>query len=185
MGGSSRPDNYNKKTMQPQESIDYFVDYVESWRIEMKNHFDEPLEDFTDFYLAAHSFGGYIAGNYALQYKHHIKRLLLISPIGIKPVFPDEPPLNPYKRFEGKVNGPPRGTEGIGRYFWNKKISPLTPGRVVWKKITIKMMEKYVIRRQKCDNEGQKEWVSKYLFHILTRKGTSEYALMVNFNFSL
>jgi len=59
--------------------------------------------------MAAHSFGGYITGNYALKYYMHIKKLLLISPIGIRPIFEGEPPLDPYKRFEGKVNRPPRG----------------------------------------------------------------------------
>jgi pimeloyl-ACP methyl ester carboxylesterase len=41
------------------------------------------------FYLAGHSFGGYIAGNYAVKYPQYIKKLLLISPIGIR-VPPDD-----------------------------------------------------------------------------------------------
>lgn len=38
----------------------------------------------TNFFLAGHSYGGYIVGNYALKYSHHIKKLLLISPVGIR-----------------------------------------------------------------------------------------------------
>ena len=108
MGGSSRPDDYNKQ-FTPQQSIDYFVNYIERWREAMATEFIPTGQqtEFTDFYLAAHSFGGYIAGNYALKHHQHIKKLILLSPVGIKPVFPDEPPLDPYKRFEGKVNGPP------------------------------------------------------------------------------
>lgn len=90
--------------------------------------------------MAAHSFGGYITGNYALKYNKHIRKLLLISPIGIRPWFPDEPELDPYKRFVGRPNGPPRGSAAIGRYIWRKKISPLAPGRMVNRKIYLKIL---------------------------------------------
>ena len=59
MGGSSRPDNFNRKNT-PQESIDYFLDYMEAWRVAMNN--------LSGFYLAGHSFGGYLCGNYAVKY---------------------------------------------------------------------------------------------------------------------
>jgi len=42
------------------------------------------MGDLKDFYLAGHSFGGYMMGNYATQYPYHIKKLLLISPVGLK-----------------------------------------------------------------------------------------------------
>ena len=51
-------------------------------------------EEFTNFYLAAHSFGGYILGNYSVKYPEHVKQLLLISQIGIKPVFPGDSELD-------------------------------------------------------------------------------------------
>jgi pimeloyl-ACP methyl ester carboxylesterase len=77
MGGSSRPDNFDKSG-SPQKCINYFLDYMTKWRIAMGN--------LSGFYIAGHSFGGFIVGNYALRYKQHIKRVLLISPIGIKEI---------------------------------------------------------------------------------------------------
>jgi pimeloyl-ACP methyl ester carboxylesterase len=59
MGASSRPDNYDASKFTPEQSIDYFVNYLENWRKEM---------NLTDFYLAGHSFGGYLVGNYASVY---------------------------------------------------------------------------------------------------------------------
>jgi pimeloyl-ACP methyl ester carboxylesterase len=32
MGGSSRPDDFDKDNLTPQQSIDYFVNSVEKWR---------------------------------------------------------------------------------------------------------------------------------------------------------
>ena len=55
--------------------MDYFVEYFEKWRIAM---------DLTDFYLIGHSFGGYQVGLYASKYPQHIRKLILVSPIGIK-----------------------------------------------------------------------------------------------------
>ena len=75
MGASSRPLNFDYNKMTVEQSIDYFVDYFEAWRKEMG--------DLKDFYLSAHSFGGYLAGCWALKYPQHFKKLLLLSPIGV------------------------------------------------------------------------------------------------------
>ena len=72
MGNSSRPTNFSLE-FSAQEAVEYFVDYLETWRCKM---------GITDFYLAAHSFGGFICGHYALKYHSHIRKLLLLSPIG-------------------------------------------------------------------------------------------------------
>jgi len=42
------------------------------------------MSTFQSFYLAGHSFGGYISSHYALRFPEYIKKLILISPIGIK-----------------------------------------------------------------------------------------------------
>lgn len=75
MGASSRPDNFNARTFTPQESADYFVEYLETWRSFMQ---------LTDFYLAGHSFGGYIVGLYASKYPENLKKVILLSPIGVR-----------------------------------------------------------------------------------------------------
>ena len=53
--------------------------------------------EFTDFYLMGHSFGGYMSGNYAVRYPQHLKKLVLLSPIGVKVKEEGEPDLNPMK----------------------------------------------------------------------------------------
>ncbi len=41
------------------------------------------MNNLQDFYLAGHSFGAYLIGNYAIQYSQHIRKIILISPIGV------------------------------------------------------------------------------------------------------
>jgi pimeloyl-ACP methyl ester carboxylesterase len=41
---------------------------------------------FTNFILAGHSFGGYIGGLYALKYPENVKKLLMLSPIGMNKI---------------------------------------------------------------------------------------------------
>lgn len=53
----------------------------------------------TEFFLAAHSFGGYLSGHYAFKYPTYVKKLLLISPIGIRVRDPNE---NDWLRFMQK-----------------------------------------------------------------------------------
>jgi len=75
MGGSSRPQNFDSDNLTPQEAVNYFIEYIEAWRVAM---------NITDFYLSAHSFGGFVCGHYALKYHMHIKKLLMLSPIGVR-----------------------------------------------------------------------------------------------------
>ena len=46
------------------------------------------MGNLTDFVLCAHSYGGYLGGTYASKYPQHIKKLVLLSPLGLK-VKPD------------------------------------------------------------------------------------------------
>lgn len=41
------------------------------------------MGNLTRFVLAGHSFGGYIAGNYASKHPEHIIKLLMFSPAGV------------------------------------------------------------------------------------------------------
>ena len=73
MGSSSRP-VWDKK--DGDEADEYFVQIIEKWRIAMG--------DLTDFFLCGHSYGAYLTGTYAVKYPQHIRKLVLISPLGLK-----------------------------------------------------------------------------------------------------
>jgi pimeloyl-ACP methyl ester carboxylesterase len=51
-----------------------FLDSLEAWRIQMQ---------LTDIILCAHSFGAYVAANYARKYPGHVKGLILFEPWGL------------------------------------------------------------------------------------------------------
>ena len=74
-GTSSRPENYDIHGFTPGEAIDYFVKDLEMWRKKMK---------LNDFFMTGHSYGAYLAGNYASKYPQYIRKLMLFSPIGIR-----------------------------------------------------------------------------------------------------
>ena len=65
MGASSRPHDYNKGKITPEESVNYFNDYLERWRVAMAGYLGEEL---TNFNLLGHSFGGFVSAQYALAY---------------------------------------------------------------------------------------------------------------------
>ena len=57
MGASSRP---TFDVTNADEADEYFVNFIEKWRL--------AFGDLKDFFLAGHSFGGYICGHYASKY---------------------------------------------------------------------------------------------------------------------
>lgn len=83
MGGSSRPADFSLDFTASQ-CLDYFLDYFERWRVALPKHY-KPLRDkqLTGFYIAGHSFGGYLSTHYALRYPEHVKKLVLLSPVGL------------------------------------------------------------------------------------------------------
>ena len=159
----------------PQESIDYFVNYIEEWRKEM--HLDR-------FYLAAHSFGGYICGNYALKYHQHIIKLVLMSPIGIRVKSESE---DDWKRFKAKSEefkqqggAPPSPLMKMCvKALWKSKTSPFSVARLLGLKQTKLMIEDYLCRRQGIDDELLLGVMSGYIYQLLMSPSTSECSLMV------
>jgi len=87
-----------------------------------------------------------VVGAYAAKYPTNLKKVMLISPIGVKVKAPDEPDLDPLKRFEGR-KGPPRWARGIAKSAWKKKVSPFSFGRKLGKKIPLTMIGRYVAKR--------------------------------------
>jgi abhydrolase domain-containing protein 5 len=75
MGSSSVVDDFDKDKIGPKEVTEYFVEYLEKWRVAV---------NITNFYILGHSYGGFIAGHYATKYHQHIKKLILMSPVGIR-----------------------------------------------------------------------------------------------------
>lgn len=131
MGASSRPKDYQKNKITPQESIDYFVEYFEKWRKSFSRLAKKKL---TKFILVGHSFGGYICGNYTLNYPEHVQKLILISPIGLriqeegeKAIERTMAKMKEAQNTYGKQ--PPAWAKAMLKYAWKKKITPFQVAR--------------------------------------------------------
>ena len=86
----------------------------EKWRINMG--------DLTNFFIAAHSYGGYLAGTYAALYPQHVRKLLLLSPLGVKDR-PENFKLKNIRFMRGR--GPPRWASGVAKVLWGK-VAPFS-----------------------------------------------------------
>mmetsp|Transcript_35872 Transcript_35872/g.32267 ORF Transcript_35872/g.32267 Transcript_35872/m.32267 type:complete len:129 (+) Transcript_35872:310-696(+) len=86
MGLSSRPEFKHKTT---EDTISFFIDSIEEWRKAVG--INEP------FYLGGHSFGGYMAGQFAVKYTDRVKKLLLLSPVGVSIPQDDEKTMEDIK----------------------------------------------------------------------------------------
>lgn len=83
-----------------------------------------------DFYLIGHSFGGYVCGNYALKHHDKIKKLILLSPLGLKltDVAIDESgetiSKNPDSSNPTAFDEFPVVVQKGLNFIWERKISP-------------------------------------------------------------
>ncbi len=71
MGLSSHPE-FNCKNLA--QTLEFFLESFERWRIKVGLN--------EKFIICGHSFGGYIASQYALKYPKLVKGLILLSPLG-------------------------------------------------------------------------------------------------------
>jgi len=105
---------------------------IERWRINMGN--------LTDFMIAAHSYGGYIFGTYASMYPQHVRKLLLLSPLGVK-TRPEDFRLDRMRFMRG--NGPPRWAVAIAKSLWGK-VSPFSVLRLRSERKVREMLNGYI-----------------------------------------
>ena len=111
MGSSARP----AWTCRNGEEADaYFMAAIEKWRINMGG--------LTNFFIAAHSYGGYLFGTYAAMYPQHVRKVLLLSPLGTKNC-PEDWTLDKTRFMRGA--GPPRWAVAIASTLWGS-FSPLS-----------------------------------------------------------
>ncbi len=107
MGASSRPvfefDDHHT-------ADEFLVEWLEKWRLQMGG--------LTDFVLAGHSFGGYIGGLYALKYPENVKKLLMLSPLGLNKV-PDGFDLMKEMQKYPEKRRPSRTFFTIAEIIWN------------------------------------------------------------------
>lgn len=120
--------------MTADEADKYFVEFIERWRI--------AFGDLKDFFLAGHSFGGYICGHYATKYHHNIRKLLMLSPAGVC--------LKPEQfRISGIVrsNKGPKFLLKLAVKSWENKWSPFGIMRKSGGWIGNKMIKTYINKR--------------------------------------
>jgi pimeloyl-ACP methyl ester carboxylesterase len=172
MGGSSRP-NFIAETAD--DSDKFFLDSLESWR--------QAMGDMKDFILAGHSFGGYICGQYAVKYPHHLKKLLLLSPVGvgIKPADFDmsKMRMGPNKKGPGKIG------VYMGQKVWDNKWSPFGVMRKSGKLLGKKIIKGYLTKRMKDLPPEEFNDLHAYMYQIFMREGSTEYALFTCFQLGM
>jgi pimeloyl-ACP methyl ester carboxylesterase len=165
MGSSSRPEFNEDQTSE--EADAYFVQFLENWR--------KAFGDIKDFYLAGHSFGGYICGNYALKYPQYIKKLLMLSPAGVC----QKPPTFNIDNYKGKI-------VSLAKTAWKNKWSPFGILRKSGSLIARKMIKKYLTRRMRDGlTDEERDHMLEYMQQILLREGSTEYAIFICFEVGL
>ena len=101
-------------------------------------------QELTQFCLLGHSYGGFLAGQYALAYPMHIKKLLLLSPIGVyQPT--NEEMKKPFEKVrkakkENGNKGPPIWGLRVYSWFWDRKITLTSAMKLMGRERTLKMI---------------------------------------------
>ena len=98
-------------------------------------------------------YGGYLLVNYAVKYHQHVKKLLLISPIGIRQPQVDMEVLEKKDTWQEKLHkggaensneSPPVWLKPTFDFVWSNKISPFGIGRFMGETQTKGIIERYV-----------------------------------------
>lgn len=148
MGASSRPPEFKLSDLNLQQCADFFINYFERWRAAL---------NLSGFYMAGHSYGGYIVGLYARKYGRHIKKVLLLSPIGItfftKEQLQQDYSIpanmhrndNAYSAIRLKINC--MVLKMFANFAFWLHLTPFSLGRMFGKSVAIKLIDDYIDRK--------------------------------------
>lgn len=104
------------------------------------------MNNLTDFYLVGHSFGGFISGHFAIRNSQHIKKLILISPLGLRVTPDDETEKRRfetvYKKCEEVGIKPPSPSFALYmKTAWAHRISPMAVLRTLGKRQAVMLIQ--------------------------------------------
>ena len=128
---------------------------------------------FKTMFLCGHSMGGYIATKYAQKYPERVRSLVLVSPAGIWPKPAD---------FNTKLEDKLKTIGFIRRSIVKRVISSWTPGKSPLELLrnfgtfTMLLLRVYVKFYRDLEKKERHD-LNHYLFHILMRRGTGEFAM--------
>lgn len=181
MGASSRPENFNEN-MSPQNCVAYMLEYFEVWR----QKFSQLVlgQELTNFYLMGHSFGGYLASQYANKYPQHVRHLLLLSPIGANgydtiPFGADAATAHTEKENPCTSDFPITIRWGLN-LVWKQRISPYDVARVCGERFLKIVIDEYLETRVLDPTE--RDIVAAFTFQIFMKKSQQEMSLLVLFD---
>jgi cardiolipin-specific phospholipase len=188
MGRSSRPPFriYAKdKDAKIQEAENWFIDALEEWRLQKK------IDKFT---LLGHSMGGYMAVAYALKYPGRLKKLILVSPVGI----PEDPnavsadlPEPTSSTFQNEftqsqedltsTTSPPdrpprRQMPKWFTYLWDANVSPFSLVRLAGP-LGPSLVSGWTSRRFSHLSASESQALHDYSYSLFRQRGSGEYAL--------
>jgi cardiolipin-specific phospholipase len=189
MGRSSRPTFriYAKdKDEKIREAENWFIDALEEWR-KQKN-----IDKFT---LLGHSMGGYMAVAYALKYPGRLKKLILVSPVGI----PEDPYAvnadlpepetstmqNEFTESQEAITEPSKTNEVKAprrqipkwvTYLWDANVSPFSLVRLSGP-LGPSLVSGWTTRRFSHLPEHESQALHNYAYSLFRQRGSGEYAL--------
>jgi len=164
MGSSSRP-NFSAVNVAGAES--FFIESIELWR---------QAVGLDEFFLAGHSFGGYMSSLYALKFPQHILKLLLISPVGVSKKPADFTTQEVFNRIKSK------GRKMMFKTFywlWNKNVTPFSVLRYSGGLIAPSLMKVYTRKRFPTIVGDELLALENHIYQIAMKKGSGEYALNI------
>ncbi|KAK1296660.1 hypothetical protein QJS10_CPB15g00570 [Acorus calamus] len=167
-GGSSRPDFKCKST---EETEAWFIDSFEEWR---------KAKNLSNFILLGHSFGGYVAAQYALKHPEHVQHLILVGPAGFSSE--TEHKSEWLTKFRASWKGV------ILNHLWESNFTPQTVIRGLgrWGPA---MVRKYTSARFGSHSIGdilteeESSLLTDYVYHTLAAKASGELCLKYIFSF--
>jgi len=164
MGRSSRP-HFSFTKLNDCEN--FFVACLENFCVQ---------ENLTDFTLAGHSFGGYVASLYTLAYPKKVNLLILFSPIGVN----EPPPGWDYLIYLKEKDWKFRWVMKVVSYFWMKNVTPPSILRNAGP-LSEKLLRIY--SHDKLKSLGsEKKLMQDYLEQINLLPGSSDLALIYILN---
>lgn len=156
MGMSSRPVFAHSKPESAEQAVEFFIDSFERWR--------EKQENLEEFVLIGHSLGGYLSTLYAIKYPEKVKKLILLSPVGI--------PERTGENISVTGHEFPKWFSSV----WNSSYTPQWFIRSMGP-MGPRFVKGYTTRRFPYLDPKEGQAFCDYLYHISAAPGSGEYAL--------